>query len=173
MRREYKDYQFLIMKKIELLDSDKELINKLAKMKSDLHQKLQDKAENYLLNNAYWIIRQEAQTSTGICDVWGIRHIDYKTMAIEVKVSKSDHRSRSQKYKEYNSGVLANKNFIFSPEWLILPKEVNPHWGLLWYNEATDRIQNIKQPTELEQTDFQKLEILIHFLFNGVNKNKL
>ncbi len=142
-------------------------------MKSELHQKLQDKAIKYLLDKAYWITRQEAQTLGGIVDVWGMRHIDYKTICIEVKVSKSDHRSRSQKYKEYNSGVIANKNFILSPKWLIMPEEVNPHWGLLWYDEETDRIQNLKQPTELEQTELQKLETLIHFLYNGVNKNKL
>lgn len=130
-------------------------------MKSDLHQKLQDKAINYMLDKAYWITRQEAQMPAGICDVWGIMHINYKTMAIEVKVSKSDHRSRLQKNKEYESGTIANKNFILCPAWLILPKEVNPYWGLLWYHEETDRIQNMKQPTELEQTDFQKLEILI------------
>lgn len=94
-------------------------------------------------------------------------------MAIEIKVSKSDHRSRSQKYKEFNSGTIANKNFILCPKWLIQPKEVNQHWGLLWYDEETDRIQNMKQPTELKQTDFDKINILIHFLYNGVNKNKL
>ena len=142
-------------------------------MKSNLHQELQNKVENYLLNNAYWIIRQEAQTLGGISDVWGIRHIDYKTMNIEVKVSKADYRSHSQKYKEHNSGAIANKNFILCPKWLIMPKEINPYWGLLWYDEKTDRIQNMKQPTELEQTDLQKLETLIHFLYNGVNRNQL
>ncbi len=141
-------------------------------MKSELHSKLQDKALNYLLAKSYWVMATEMPTLGGIIDAWGLsRALNYLTCGIEVKVSKQDHRSRSQKNKEYNSGVIANTNYILCPANLIQPDEVNPNWGLLWYEEGKKLI-NKKQPKFLEQTDRQKLEALIHFLSSGVNDHK-
>ncbi len=141
-------------------------------MKSDLHSKLQDRAMDYLLAKSYWISAVEMPTLGGIIDVWGLsRALDYLTCAIEVKVSKSDHKSRSQKYKEWNSGAIANTNYILCPAGLIQPEEVNQHWGLLWYEEGKKLI-NKKQPKFLEQTDRQKLEALIHLLDSGQNIHK-
>jgi len=142
-------------------------------MKSELHSKLQDRTMDYLLAKSYWIKAVEMLTPAGIIDVWGLsRSQNYETMAIEVKVSKNDFRSRSQKIKEYNSGTIANRCYILCPKNLIQPEEVNPHWGLLWYEEGKKLI-NRKQPTFLEMTDRQKLEILIHFLSSGVNNPPL
>ncbi len=141
-------------------------------MKSKTHSELQDKAIDYLLAKSYWISTQEMPTLGGIIDVWGIsRALDYITCAIEVKVSKQDHRSRSQKDKEYNSGAIANTNYILCPAGLIQPEEVNPYWGLLWYEEGK-RLMNKKQPKFFEQTDREKLGALIHLLSSGININK-
>ena len=141
-------------------------------MKSELHSKLQDRAMDYLLAKSYWISAIEMPTLGGIIDVWGLsRALNYLTCAVEVKVSRQDHRSRSQRWKEYNSGAIANTNYILCPANLIQPEEVNPYWGLLWYEEGKKLI-NKKQPKFLEQTDRQKLEALIHFLSSGVNFNK-
>lgn len=138
-------------------------------MKSDLHQKLQERAREYLLNQSYWITAIE-MPSVGICNVWGLsRSLGYITKAVEVKVSKQDFRSRSQKYKEANIFVnpLANTNFILCPANLIQPNDVKVGWGLLWWNGK--RIVNKKQAKFIEQTDRQKLEILINLLENRVN----
>jgi hypothetical protein len=138
-------------------------------MKSELHSRLQDKAKDYLLAKTYWIKALEMPTPIGIIDAWGIsRSRNFETCAIEVKVSKNDFRSRSQKYKEYNSGMIANKCYILCPAGLIQPEEVHPYWGLLWYEEG-QKLINKKKPTFLKMTDRQKLEILIHFLSSGVN----
>jgi len=138
-------------------------------MKSELHSKLQDKAIDYMLAKSYWITAKEVQTPVGIIDVWGLsRALDFTVTAIEVKISKNDHRSRSQKYKECNSGIIANQCYILCPANLIQPHEVNPYWGLLWYEEGK-KLVNKKQPTFLEMTDRQKLETIIHFLSSGIN----
>ena len=141
-------------------------------MKSKFHLKLQHKAMDYMLAKSYWIKAIEMPIPAGVIDIWGLsRSQDYETMAIEVKVSKKDFRSKSQKYKEYNSGTIANRCYILCPAGLIQPEEVNPHWGLLWYKEGKNLI-NKKQATFLAMPDRQKLEILIHFLSSGLNINK-
>ena len=141
-------------------------------MKSELHSKLQDRAMDYMLAKSYWVKAIEMPTLGGIIDAWGLsRSQNYETMAIEVKVSRSDFRSRSQRYKEYNSGAFANRCYILCPANLIKPEEVNPYWGLLWYEDGKKLI-NKKQPTFLEMTDRQKLVALIHFLSSGRNYPK-
>ena len=141
-------------------------------MKSELHSKLQDKAINYLSAKSYWIKAKEMPTLGGIIDAWGLsRSQNFEVMAIEVKVSKNDFRSRSQKDKECYSGAIANQCYVLCPANLIQPEEVNPYWGLLWYEEGKNLI-NKKRATFLEMTDRQKLEALIYFLSSGVNKPK-
>lgn len=52
-------------------------------MKSDLHQKLQHKGCEYLLNKNYWIKTMEMPSPVGIIDVWGISNANnYETMAL-------------------------------------------------------------------------------------------
>jgi hypothetical protein len=143
-------------------------------MKSELHSKLQDKAMDYLLAKSYWVRGLEMPTKVGIIDVWGLsRACDFATAAIEVKVSKNDYRSRSQKYKEGNTdmGDIANSCYVLCPAGLIQPEEVRANWGLLWYEEGKKLI-NKKQPRIVDQTDRQKLETIIYFLSNGANKAK-
>lgn len=142
-------------------------------MKSKLHLKLQYKAIDYLLAKSYWIKTIEMPTPNGIIDVWGLsRSNDFKTIAIEVKVSRNDFKSHSQKYKEYNSGLIANECYILCPEGLIKLDEVNPYWGLLWYKEGKKLI-NKKKPSFLEMSDRDKLEIMIYFLSSGINQPKI
>lgn len=136
--------------------------------KSDLHNTLQKKARDYMRVKSYWINALEMPMPLGVCDVWGLsRSQNYETMLIEVKISKSDFHSRSQRYKENNSENLANRCYILSPTNLIKPEEVHEEWGLLWWNGK--RIVNKKQAKFIEITDRQKLEILIHFLSSGIN----
>ena len=113
--------------------------------KSNLHTILQYKGAEYLLNKGYWIKTLEMPSPVGIIDVWGISNSNnYETTAIEVKVSKSDYCSASQKYKEFSSHNIANYCYLLCPKGLILePRHSN--WGLIWYNEATDRLKVIKQ----------------------------
>src|SRR3990167_2970228 len=143
-------------------------------MKSELHSKLQDKAMDYLSAKTYWVRGLEMPTPVGIIDVWGLsRSCGFATMAIEVKVSKNDYSSRSQKYKERNTnmGHIANSCYILCPAGLIQPEEVRANCGLLWYEEGKKLI-NKKQPVIVDQTYKQKLETMIYFLSNGVNKAK-
>lgn len=139
-------------------------------MKSDLHSKLQNIAENYSINKGYWICGQEVPMPVGICDVWGMSRKDNgESIAIEVKVSRTDFRSRSQIYKETSSFNLGNYQYVLCPQGMIQPNEVHKEWGLLWYNEAKDRIINKKKAPILEMTAQQKLDILLYFLNNGTN----
>lgn len=141
-------------------------------MKSELHSKLQDKAMNYLLAKSYWIKAVEMPTPVGIIDVWGLsRACDFATMAVEVKVSRNDFRSNSQKYKNQRPSHIANSCYILCPAELIKPEEVNEDWGLLWYQEGK-KLVNKKQARFVEMSDRQKLEILIYFLHSGVNNPK-
>ena len=137
-------------------------------MKSDLHQKLQDKAQAYLLNKGYWICGQEVPMPVGICDAWGMsKSRDYNSMAIEVKVSRTDFRSRSQKEKEFSSFPLGNYQYVLCPEGMIQPEEVHAEWGLLWWNG--EKIRQKKKAPRIEKTAEQKLQVLIYFLNNGMN----
>ena len=140
-------------------------------MKSDLHNELQNKAANYLMNQGYWIKAVETPTPVGIIDVWGMnRNLGFITKAIEVKVSRQDWKSQSQKWKERQNEHIANTCFILCPAELIKPDEVYETWGLLWWNG--ERIVNKKQGKFVEMSDRQKLEILIYWLSNGANQPK-
>lgn len=82
-------------------------------MKSTKHSELQTIGKGYLLQKNFWICGEEVPMPPGICDVWGMsRSDDYKTMAIEVKVSRPDFRSTSQKYKEIGNFPLGNYQYI-------------------------------------------------------------
>lgn len=144
--------------------------------KSNLHGELQGYAERYLSNKQYWICGQEVRMPVGICDAWGMmrgwNHFGYETMAIEVKVSRADLRSKSQRYKEEHSTPLGNYQYILCPKGLIQPEEIHEEWGLLWYDEKQERIFNKKKAPLLEMTSHQKLEVLIYFLDNGQNEKR-
>lgn len=137
--------------------------------KSDLHTKLQNKGAFYLLNKGYWIKTLEMPSPVGIIDVWGISNSNhYETTAIEVKVSKSDYNSRSQKYKEFSSENLANNCYLLCPKGLITEPR-HPNWGLLWYDELTDRLKLIKKPIRFEMTELAKIHIMVHLFQNTQN----
>lgn len=145
--------------------------------KSDLHAELQVYAKNYLYNKGYWICGTEVPMPLGICDAWGMCRSAYQTdgesypcMAIEVKVSRSDFRSRSQKYKEVSSLPLGNYQYVMCPAGLIQPHECHEEWGLLWWSDG--RMVNKKRAPRMEMTAQQKLDVLIYFLNNGANVNR-
>lgn len=141
-------------------------------MKSDLHSKLQSVARGYLIGKTYWICGEEVPMPHGICDAWGMsRSMNCQTMAIEVKVSRPDFRSPSQKGKERSSDFpMANQCLILCPAGLIHPEEVHPTWGLLWWDG--EKIINKKRAPCLEMTAEQKLKVLVHFLNNGWNDKR-
>lgn len=139
-------------------------------MKSSKHSELQTIGKGYLLQKNYWICGKEVPMPAGICDVWGMsRSQNYETMAIEVKVSRPDFRSLSQKSKEMYS-VLGNYQYILCPAGLIQPEEVHANWGLLW--EIGGKIKNKKKAVRIEMTAEEKLHVLIYFLHNGRNDNR-
>ncbi len=141
-------------------------------MRSDLHKELQDKADYYLLNKGYWICGQEVPMPLGICDAWGMSRssITMLTMGIEVKVSRTDFRSRSQKYKEFSSTPLGNYQYVLCPSGMIAPEEAHREWGLLWW--TGERIINKKKAPLIEMSAQQKLDVLIYFLNNGTNEHR-
>lgn len=137
-------------------------------MRSDLHKELQNKAEGYLLNKGYWICGQEVPMPIGICDAWGMSRVnELDTMAIEVKVSRTDFRSRSQRYKEVSSFPLGNYQYVLCPAGLIQPQETHHEWGLLWW--TGDRMLNKKKAVRMDMTAENKLQILLYFLDNTTN----
>lgn len=139
-------------------------------MRSDLHTHLQHKGQEYLLNNGFWVRTQEMPTPVGIIDVWGVKNNhDYQTVAIEVKVSRSDYRSRSQKYKEARPEYLANYCYILCPEYLVGNEYDSPNWGIIWWKEKTNRLQVVRKPIRFEQTEKQKLQIMISLFHNRAN----
>lgn len=140
-------------------------------MKNGLHKELQDRAEIYLYNKGYWICGQEIPMPVGVCDAWGMSRANtYDAMAIEVKISRTDFRSRSQKYKEFSSFPLGNYQYVLCPSGLITPEECHIEWGLLWWDGK--KMLNKKKAPKMEMTAQQKLEVLIYFLNNGVNFNR-
>ena len=140
-------------------------------MTSDLHKELQSKARVYLLNKGYWICGIEVPMPVGICDAWGMSRVDnYETMAIEVKVSRTDFRSRSQKYKEFSSFPLGNYQYVLCPSGLISPEECHKEWGLLWWDGK--RMVNKKKAQRIDMTADQKLQVLLYFLHNGANEHR-
>lgn len=137
--------------------------------KSDLHTKLQNKGAMYLLNKGYWIKTLEMPSPVGIIDVWGISNSNnYETTAIEVKVSKSDYCSRSQKYKEHTSKNIANYCYLLCPRGLITEPR-HPNWGLIWYDELTGRLKIVKKATRFEMSDLAKIHIMVHLFQNTAN----
>lgn len=139
-------------------------------MKSTKHSELQTMGKSYLLTKNYWICGEEVPMPAGICDVWGMSRCDeYKTMAIEVKVSRPDFRSISQKQKETYS-VLGNYQYILCPAGLISPEEVHQNWGLLW--EIGGKIKNKKKAPFVEMSGDEKIKVLVHFLHNGQNEKR-
>jgi len=139
-------------------------------MKSDLHQHLQYKGKEYLLNKGFWVRTMEMPTPVGIIDVWGIKnHLTHETVAIEVKVSRNDFRSRSQKYKERLAYHIANYCYILCPEYLVGEVHDCPEWGIIWHNEKTNRLKVVRKPTRLEQTDKDKLSVMIALFHNRAN----
>lgn len=138
-------------------------------MKSDLHSRLQTKALWYMQGKQYWTKAIEMPTPVGIIDAWGISNCrDYETCAIEVKVSRADYHSRSQKYKEFSAGHIANYCYLLCPAGLIKETE-SPKWGILYWNEKTNRLQLIRKPERFEMTDRDKLAVMIHFFYSGIN----
>jgi hypothetical protein len=141
-------------------------------MESKEHKELKDRAIEYLFNKSHWITNVEVDCGYyGIYDVWGIRRIDLKTMGIEVKISKADFRNNKRKEAITNSltQVAANENYILCPSYLVLPLDIDPRWGLLWFNG--ERIQNIKKAPFIEMATEKKLEICLQFLASRQNKN--
>ena len=140
-------------------------------MKSNLHFELQIKALHYLRDKGYWIKAIEMPTSVGIIDAWGISNSSepsYETAAIEVKVSRNDYKSRSQKYKEFSAENIANYCYLLCPEGMIKDTE-SLNWGILWFSEKTGRLRLIRKATRFEMTDIAKLGIMIHFFYSGIN----
>lgn len=141
-------------------------------MKSELHRRLQDKALMYLRHKSYWVSHQEIAIGW-IIDVWGMSpSLNYECSAIEVKVSRNDFFSRSQKNKNLHPDSIANTCYILCPAGLIQPHEVFEKWGLLWYDGRTDRIVNKRMPERVEMTDRMKLIALSNFLWSGINQPK-
>ena len=141
-------------------------------MKSDLHKKLQYKGCEYLLNKNYWIKTMEMPSPVGIIDVWGISNASfprYETMAIEVKVSRADYHSRSQKYKEFSASNIANYCYILCPEFMVGEVADSPKWGILWYSEKTGRLRLVRKPQRFEMTAEQKLAIMVNLFENRQN----
>lgn len=144
-------------------------------MRSDLHKELQNKAQVYLLNKGYWICGQEVPMPVGVCDTWGMKRATYGeaamegygAMAVEVKVSRTDFRSRSQRYKEFSSFPLGNFQYVLCPAGMIQPEEMHSEWGLLWW--TGERMVNKKKAPHMGMTALQKLQVLIYFLNNGTN----
>jgi hypothetical protein len=138
-------------------------------MKSILHCELQTKALHYLRDKGYWIKAIEMPTPVGIIDAWGISNSNnYETAAIEVKVSRNDYHSRSQKYKEFNPHNIANYCYLLCPEGMIKETE-SPNWGILWFSEKTKRLRLIRKATRFDMTDKAKLDVMIHFFYSGLN----
>src|SRR3990167_6730505 len=103
--------------------------------RSDLHKELQVKAKYYLLNKGFWICGEEVPMPAGVCDAWGMSRADYlETMAIEVKVSRTDFRSRSHIFKENLPYPMGNFQYVLCQADLIQPHEIHEKWGLLWWN---------------------------------------
>ncbi len=133
-----------------------------------------------MLSKAYWICVQEMPSPMGYIDSWGMsRANNFNTMAIEVKISRSDFKTYSQRVRNDRPEAMANECYILCPAGLIQPEEVDEKWGLLWYEshpiqfEGHDvketRLVNKKKAPFIEMSDRAKLEILIHFLTNGAN----
>ena len=117
----------------------------------------------------YWVRAIEMPTPVGIIDAWGISNANkYETCAIEVKISRNDYLSRSQKYKEFSSENIANYCYLLCPEGLIKETE-SLNWGILWYSERTNRLRLIREPKRFEMTDRAKLSVMIHFFNSGIN----
>ena len=137
---------------------------------SELHKELKYRATCYLLNKGYWICGAEVPMPVGICDAWGMQHWGKDSMAIEVKISVADFRSRSQRYKEASQFILGNKQYVLCQAGLIQPEQLHNQWGLLWWQNG--RMVNKKKAPHLEMTAEQKLDVIQYFLNNGMNPKR-
>jgi len=73
-------------------------------------------------------------------DVFGFN--SYKTVLIEVKISRSDfNRDKKKPHRALNAS--ANYQFYLCPEGLLTPEDIPDKWGLLWYGE---KVTLIKEP---------------------------
>ena len=82
---------------------------------------------------------QEMPSPMGYIDVWGLSRANgFKSMAIEVKVSRSDLKTYSQRVRNTHPEAIANECYILCPAGLIQPEEVAESWGLLWYKEVDE-----------------------------------
>lgn len=158
-------------------------------MESDAHRDLKNRANAYLMNKGYWICGVEVPMPVGVCDAWGMNHssgfhsystsakerieqpLGFDAMAIEVKVSRTDFRSRSHKYKETSDFPLGNFQYVLCPAGMIQPEESHEEWGLLWGTE-NGRIINKKKAPRISMTADEKLRVLIYFLHNGFNEKR-
>ena len=133
-------------------------------MESKLHKELKDKAYWYLWNKGYRILKKEANSGYRFIDLWGIRYNDFYTMAVEVKVSRSDWRAGKGKevYIDMGINAPAEENYILCPADLIQPEELEKSIGLLWYKNG--RLVNKKKSGFKEITIKKKLEMLVRFL---------
>ena len=134
-------------------------------MESELHKKLKGKAYWYLWNKGYRIIKIEARCyADKIIDVWGINYSGLNTIAVEVKVSRSDWRAGKRKEKLIDRFNIspAEENYILCPTGLIQPEELEESIGLLWYKNG--RLVNKKKAKFKPITDYKKLRTLAQFL---------
>lgn len=122
----------------------------------------------YLGDKGYWIRSTEMPTPVGIIDAWGIKSSEFTTMAIEAKVSRGDYRSRSQRYKEFSANHIANYCYLICPE-VMIKEHDSPNWGILWYYEKSDRLRLVKPATRFEMSDRDKLAVMLHCFYSGVN----
>ena len=133
-------------------------------MESSLHRELKDRAYYYLWDKGYRILKKEVHCEWNFIDLWGMRYHDFYTMAVEVKVSRSDWRAGKRKEFYIDKGINppAEENYILCPAGLIMPKELEDSIGLLWYKDG--RLFNKKRAKFKTITINKKLRILVRFL---------
>ena len=133
-------------------------------MESSLHRELKDRAYYYLWDKGYRILKKEVHCEWNFIDLWGMRYSDFYTMAVEVKVSRSDWRAGKKKEFYIDNGINppAEENYILCPANLIMPEEVEDSIGLLWYKDG--RLFNKKRAKFKMITVNKKLRILVRFL---------
>lgn len=133
-------------------------------MESELHKKLKGKAYWYLWNKGYRIVKIETYSGGYIIDVWGMNYSGLNTMAVEVKVSRSDWRAGKRKEELIDRFNIspAEENYILCPAKLIQPEELEESIGLLWYQNG--RLINKKKAKFKLMTVRKKLVTLSQFL---------
>ena len=136
---------------------------------SELHRTIKNQAIGYLWNKGFYIARTEVRDHYyGIVDAWGIRPRDLYTMAIEVKVSRSDWLAAKHKdYKTeemakhmHNGWTSSNEVYYACPSGLISPEEVSPSVGLLWFNG--NRFVSKKKPRFVQVHLKDKMQTMLN-----------